>query len=236
MTIKMHKNPIVVRLFQCFFGVIMLASCVSPESKESSKTSNKEVLAFAEGDSLKMEEGLTILHEGPRGGGYKTSRGDVKRYTVYRVQLSNDFPKDLELNLNLPNQGVKLQPGSSIDLDVFLIPKNFTPNHVKDTFNFGVKMEDFFESGSAPLLMLSQTIPAREKQAIYIAVVLKNDPPNGMTRTKLFLEGGGSEAPFYGVRSESKYPLDDMGTNLYFGISIDPPNNYAVIPCGRISF
>ncbi len=218
-------------------GLHLLTSCVQTENKkiEIESTLEKKTIVLTKPQKKSdSNSGFSIINTGPKGGRYLSSNGTDFRYTVFRIQIINDTIIPINLALKFPPKSTWLLPDSTIELKVFLIPEKFTPDSIKDTFNFGVRMEEFFESGNNQQFVLDTSIPPEEPLAVFIGVLYEPQLMNGITRTKLFVEGHDNDAPFYPVNSVESYDINTNSLNLYYGISFDPPNYYISIPCGQI--
>ncbi|MDX1630201.1 MAG: hypothetical protein R3345_15935 [Fulvivirga sp.] len=218
-------------------GLLILMCCMQTDDKEPVGQQLADNNPVTTPDTPKEYEGnshIRILNTGPRGGVYESSAGDTFRYTVFRIQLFNDTIIPVKLDIHFPEKPIALLPDSTIVLDVFRLPDEFTPDSIQDVFNFGVEMEDFFESGINKKSPFETSILPNEQQTLYVGILYVSNIPDGRTRAKLFLEGHDKDAPYFPVHSVEEYKVDNSPINLVYGISFDAPNYYAFIPCGSI--
>jgi hypothetical protein len=218
-------------------GILLLTSCVHTENKILEIDSTIERKTVTPTNSHKKSDvnsGFSIINTGPRGGRYISSKGTDFRYTVFRVQIINDTVVPINLSLKFPPKSIWLLPDSTIELKVFLIPEKFTEDSITDTINLGVRMEEFFESGVNQQLDLNTSIHPEKPLTVFIGVLMDPKQINGITRTKLFVEGHDNDRPYYSVKSVESYDINTDSINLQYGISFDPPNYYITIPCGKI--
>ena len=72
-----------------------------------------------------------------------------------------------------------------------------------------------------------------EDHLVYIGVVL---PPDGVGRAVLFIEGQRPDSSYFPEGSIPTGSKKGDERDLLFGIAIDPPRHYAMVPCGRFTF
>lgn len=218
-------------------GLFLLTSCIQTKNKKTEIEATLEKKTITRSNTQKNSDstgGVQIITTGPRGGSYLGSKGEEFRYAVFRIQIINDTIIPINLEFKLPSNQISLLPDSTVALKVFLIPEQFTPNSIKDTFNFGVRMEELFESGNNQQFVLETSIQPEVPLIVFIGILFESQLMNGITRTQLFVEGHDDDAPFYPVKSSEHYDIDTNALNLYYGISFDPPNYYISLPCGQI--
>lgn len=219
-------------------GLLLLTSCMQTQERELNAQSLADIIVpttFTPQDP-ESHGNISILNSGPKGGDYQSKTGTNFRYTIFRIQVINDTIVPIILDFTLPTKSILLQPDSVINLEAFLISEDFTPNSIRDTFNFGVRMEDYFESEIERQRSFKTSVQPKEQHTFYIGILYKSDLVNQKTRTKLFIEGLDNDAPHYPVNSVEKYRDISNPTNLFYGISVDPPTYHALIPCGQIRF
>ena len=216
--------------------MILILTCCLPSRDKKVVTQQpvKKEEGTSHDFSEKQDVGLRIYNTGPRGGAYQNAKGDSVRYTIFRVELFNDAISPLSLNLSFPNEPVALLPDSTVIFEVFLVPEKFTPDARMDVFNFGAKLEDLFESGDMYQFDLNTTILPNDQRTLYIGILLKSKIIDGVTRTKLFVEGQDRDGPFFKVESKEKYELNKSPVNLVYGVSVAPPKYHTLISCGQI--
>ncbi len=219
------------------FVLLIVASCTQTQDQKTAAQNPSDIDSDT---SIQLTEnvgdfgGISILTTGPRGGRYLSSEGIDFRYTVFGIQISNDTIVPINLALDFPTKPTWLLPDSVVQLKVFLIPEKFASDSIQDAFNFGVRMEEFFELGNDQQLTLDASIPPEQPLILFIGVLYEPELMSGVTRTKLFVEGHDHGAPFYPVKSIERYELTTNSLNLFYGISFDPPNHHVSIPCGQI--
>ena len=206
------------------------------DSTAQQKTENSSDTSIYFTNKDQNSGSITILNTGPRGGAYQSSNGANFRYTIFRVEILNDTIIPINLDFNFPKSPIALLPDSTLVFEVFLVPEKFTPDSIQDVFNFGARLEDLFESGHNYQFDLKTSIQPKHMQTLYIGILLKSNIIDGATRANLYVEDHDHDAPFFKVASKNKYILNTSPLNLVYGISVDPPNYYAFIPCGQVYF
>ncbi|SNS84192.1 hypothetical protein SAMN05421640_1474 [Ekhidna lutea] len=217
-------------------GLLLLTSCVQTENKKLAIESTLEKKAITLTNRQKESDsigGFSIINTGPRGGRYLNSSGIDYRYTVFRIQIINDTIAPINFDIKLPGSSISLLPDSTIELNVFLVPEKYIPIAIKDTFNFGLDLEKFFESGDPQKFEFNSVIEPNKQSTIYIGMLFASEIANGATRSQLAVEGH-DESPHYPVESTVHYHLKNQPLDLIYGISFDAPNNYISIPCGQV--
>lgn len=231
------KGVLKVKLKSLYLGIILFSSACSSVDPSSTNQSpkleqqNSALVSLQESDSCTA---FHIINKGPRGGNYISSDGSNFRYAIFNVEIGNDTIAPLHLTLNFPSTPCLLSPDSITELEVFMMPEEFTPTEAKDTFNFGVRIEEFFEANIKKEFLLETEIPPSQSHSAFIVLLFNTELKNGVTRTKLFTAGRDQEAPFYQDNSHENYSFSKPSAKLYFGISFDPPNHHALIPCGYL--
>ena len=137
--------------------------------------------------------------------------------------------------LDFPSSSVFLLPDHSVNLDLAVLPDNIIPNSIKDTIDFGVKdVKKFFGSDITNFSSAKKTIMPVDSETFYIGILFKSEIENGLTRSILFIDGQEINAPFLPIKSIQNIPSESNTLNLVYGIGVDPPNHYKLIPCGQI--
>lgn len=210
-------------------SVFLFIACSNAYQKDSEQIIHDD-------ESLVLNEAVVkIEHEGPRGGFYVNTVGEKFRYVVFASQFSNDGQRTLKLNIGFPDSPVKLEPDTSLKVEVILVPEGFTPDRKKDSLNFGLHLEDYFELAERENAKKELILSPNESKTIYSLVLFGSNFESGISRSKLFVEGQDHDGPFYQVRSSQIYSLKEAEASFMFGFSFDPPNNHVLIPCGTIS-
>lgn len=184
-------------------------------------------------DQSSGQRGIVLVTDGPRGGGYVDPGGETLGYWIYRVQVLNDSTVPVELAMDFPSDPIVMLPDPNKHPNVFLFPDEIVPDTAADVFGFGIKdVEAFLKTRPNGATSLRTTIAPGEDHFLCIGVVL---PPDGVGRGELFIDGHGPDSTYYfpkGSIPATSSSGDDL--NLIFGIAIDPPRYYAMLPCGRI--
>lgn len=217
-------------------GILLLISCLPTQDKKKANEMAIEKNTFTQPNIQSNAENILavrITNSGPRGGAYLNSAGTKYRYVVFRVQIINDTIYPINLDIKFPRNPISLLPDSTIELSVFLVPENFTPSVIKDTFNFGVDLEAFFESGDPRKFEFNSVIKPKKQSTFFVGMLFESETVNGVTRAQLAAEGH-DESPHYPVESTVHYNLKYQPLNLIYGISFDAPRNYISIPCGQV--
>jgi hypothetical protein len=178
--------------------------------------------------------GIALLTDGPRGGGFTDASGRVFGYWVYRVHVMNDTTVPIELALDFPGDPITMLPDSNKHPRVFLFPDEIAPDTVQDVHSFGItEPEAFLSTRPSGPTSLRTTVMPGEDHLVYIAVVL---PPDGVGRAVLFIEGQRPDSSYFPEGSIPTGSKKGDERDLLFGIAIDPPRHYAIVPCGRFTF
>ena len=149
----------------------------------------------------------------------------------------NDTIISLDLEIDFPENPAHLLPDSRVLLSIFLLPDSLTPKNIQDDLNFGViGIEKFFESDLSSPSTLKTSIQPKGQQTLYVGLKLESEIGNGTTRSILFINGQNIDAPFLPIKTIAKDDTDGTTLDLVYGIGVDPPNNYRLIPCGQIKY
>lgn len=181
--------------------------------------------------------GIALQTDGPRGGGHTDTSGRDFGYRIFRIHVVNDTTVPAELAMDFPGGPIALLPDTDKYIRVFLFPDEITPDTVQDVYDFGIKGSAAFISTrpSEPTSLRTTVLPG-EDHLLYIGVVFAPDGLDGLGRAELFIDGQKPDASFF---PEGSIPIGTKtGTDLdlIFGIAIDPPKHYSMVPCGRIAF
>ena len=157
---------------------------------------------------------IKILNSGPRGGGYTDRTGKKFGFRIFQTHITNDTIIPIELNINFSRDSIWFLPKSDKYIKVFLFPRSMTPDKQEEAdANFGVtRVDSFLDTGLTKPTTLKITIKPKEDYVLYIGALLH--PPDRRARARLFVNG----------------------QNLFYSISIDPPLDSALIPCGQVVF
>ena len=188
---------------------------------------------------------MSLETHGPRGGAFVASSGNEVSFRIFRVQLSNDSNRPIDLKLDLPSGPVALAPDSSVRLRLFFFPKALAPGEAVDANNFGIHgVERYLDSDVVGDSTLEESIAPGATQWFYLGVVFESELDNGLTRAGLFVEGEEKTASFLPSTSQGDGGGDDVdeatergrstSLNLWLGIGVDPPRYHALFPCGRV--
>ncbi|MBP6392324.1 MAG: hypothetical protein KA352_15630 [Flavobacteriales bacterium] len=178
--------------------------------------------------------GIALQTYGPRGGGFINANGKVLGYWIYRVHVMNDTTVPVELAMDFPGGPIAMLPDSEKYPTAFLFPDEITPDTAQDVLNFGIKgSEAFLSTRSSGPTSLRTTVLPGEDHLLYIGVVLA---PDGVGRAELFSDGQKPNASFFPEGSVPTSTKKGNELDLIFGIAIDAPKHYAMVPCGRITF
>lgn len=189
--------------------------------------------------------GVTIVNGGPRGSGYTDSEGKNFHFRIFRAHVINDTTVPAELTVNFPGDSVALLPDSGNYLRIFLFPDTMTPDSAMAEYNFGVNgIDHFLKTSLNKPSTFTTTLQPKDECFLYIGVLINTNGVAGLARGKLTFRGQKINIslpidwdtivlPADSIKSdtENKDKID-----LVFGIGIDPPDNYSVIPCGQIVF
>ena len=181
--------------------------------------------------------GITILNGGPRGGGYTDPTGKKFEFRIFRIPVINVTVVPAELTINFFSDSIALLPESDKYLRVFLFPDTMTPDTMQEVYNFGVTgIESFLDNDLDKPTILRTTIQPKQEHVLYIGVLFNSDRLDGLTRAKLFINGQNIKDSFLPVNSIKTNTKNRNKLDLVFGIGIDPPHNYSLIPCGQIVY
>lgn len=151
--------------------------------------------------------------------------------------MINDTVVPAELTINFLSDSVALLPESENYLRVFLFPDTMTPDTMQEVYNFGVTgIESFLDNELNKPTILKTTIQPEEEHILYIGVLFNTDGLVGLTRAKLFINGQNINDSFLPVNSRKTSTKNRNELDLIFGIGVDPPHNYSLIPCGHIVY
>ena len=178
--------------------------------------------------------GIALQTDGPRGGGYIDPSGKQLGYWIYRVHVMNDTTIPVELAMDFPGGPIVMLPDSNKYPSVFLFPDEITPDTAQDVFDFGIAGSVAFLSTrpSGPTSLRTKVLPG-EDHLLCIGVVL---PLDGVGRAELFIDGQGPDSSYFPEGSIPTGTRKGDALDLIFGIAIDPPMHYSMVPCGRITF
>ncbi|MBC7861750.1 MAG: hypothetical protein IAF38_02175 [Bacteroidia bacterium] len=181
---------------------------------------------------------VSILNEGPNGSVYTDSAGKNFAFRSYRACIINDTIIPIELAINFAADSVALLPKSDRYLRVFLLPDTMTPDKLYDfEANNGFVSEglkSFLNTGLTKATILKTTIKPKENYYVNIGTLFY--PSGGLTGAGLFINGRGHTIPFVPTQATKTDAKNKTEQGLIFGIGIDPPHNYSLIPCGQIVF
>ena len=181
--------------------------------------------------------GIALQTDGPRGGGYTDPSGKDFGYRIFRVHVMNDSTVPAELTMDVPGGPVPLLPDTDKYLGVFLFPDEITPDTAQDVFNYGISgSEDYLRTRPSGTTSLRATVLPGEEHILYIGVVFSPDGLNGLGRAELFIDGQEPNASFFPEGSVTTGTRKGVDLDLLFGVAIDPPQHYSMVPCGRIAF
>ena len=189
--------------------------------------------------------GVTIVNSGPRGSGYTDSEGKNFHFRIFRVHVINDTIIPAEVTVNFPSDSVALLPGSSTHLRIFLFPDTLTPDIPMAEYNFGVSgIDHFLGAGLNKPSTFTTTLQPKQECFLYIGVLVNAKGVGGLTRGKLAFSGQKINISLPIDLDTIILPADSIKSDtenkdrrdLVFGIGIDPPDNYLLIPCGQIVF
>jgi len=188
--------------------------------------------------------GISILNDGPRGSIYteKDSKytdsivlGKNFAFRCFRTRIINDTIIPIELQINFSKDSVSLFPKADRYLRVFLFPDELTPDTIQEIYNFGIRgLESFLDTGLNKPTTLTTLIKPKGEYILYIGILFY--PPDGLTRAGLFINGHNYNIQLVPVKSIKTGTQNENELTLVFGIGIDPPHNYSLISCGRITF
>ncbi len=185
--------------------------------------------------------GIALLTDGPRGGGYTDPSGRNVGYRIFRVHVVNDSTIPAELEMDFPGGPITMLPDTDYSRNVFMLPDEICPGTARDTFNFGIAgVEAFLSTWTITRTSLRASIPAGEEHILYIGTVRSLNGPHhergGVLRAELFIEGQRPQGPYFPEGSIPAGTRNESEPGLLFGLGMDPPKDYALIPCGRIVF
>lgn len=178
--------------------------------------------------------GITILNGGPKGSGYTDATGKKFLFRIFRARVINDTIIPIELTINFPGNPVALLPRSESYLRIFLLGDTTTLDK-PDDYNYGVTgVKSFLDTDLNKSTLLKITILPNEEYILHIGVL--SDPGAGRTLSKLFINGQDLDISFLPVKPVKINTKNRNKLDLVFGIGINPPRNYSLIPCGQIVF
>lgn len=181
--------------------------------------------------------GITILNSGPRGGGYTDSTGRKFEFRIFRIPVFNDTVVSAELTIHFFSDSFALLPESANYLRVFLFPDTMTPDTMQEVYNFGVTgIESFLDKDLNKPTILKTTIQPEEEHILYIGVLFNNVGLGGHTRARLFINGQNINDSFFPDSAIKTSTKSRNELDLIFGIGVDQPHHYSLIPCGQIIY
>ena len=155
-------------------------------------------------------------------------------FRIFRARVINDTIVPIELTINFHSDPVALLPKSNSYLRVFLLGDTLTIDK-PDDYNFGVTgVESFLHTGLNKPTMLKITIKPKEEYVLHIGILFDLMP--GRALSKLFIDGQDPNVSFLPVNTAKSDTKNRNKLNLVYGIGINPPKNYSLIPCGQIVF
>jgi hypothetical protein len=193
--------------------------------------------AASEPSPASRERRVALQVDGPRGGELTDAGGLALGYRIFRIHVCNDGAVPFDLAVDLPGGAVPLLPGNDTQLDVFLFPRETSPGKALDVIDFGIP------SAKACILArkkeptsLRATVRPGEEQLVHVGVTFAPSGLGGLARAEMLLDGQRPDPSLFPVGASPAIPATGAANGLCFGIAIDPPRNYALIPCGRIEF
>jgi hypothetical protein len=181
---------------------------------------------------------VVITNNGPRGDIYTDSTGKSFAFRSFRVRVMNDTTVPLKLTINFSSDSVALLPKADRYLRVFLLPDTATPEKLYGLQAYNGAFIHPLNSVLNTVLNKStelQTI-IQPEQGHYINIGTIFSPQDGLTRAGLFVNGQDHHVQLVPIRSIKTGTRNKNELTLVFGIGIDQPHNYALIPCGKIIF
>lgn len=155
-------------------------------------------------------------------------------FRIFRARITNDTIIPIELTVNFPISPVALQPKSDNAVRVFLLGDTTTVDK-PDDYNFGVTgIESFLDTDLNKPTLLKITIKPKEEYVLHIGALFDLLP--GRSLSKLFIKGQDINVSFLPVQPTEPEIKDRNKLELVYGIGINPPHNYSLIPCGHIVF
>lgn len=180
---------------------------------------------------------ITLFTDLPRGGAYTDASGSVLEYRIFRIHVTNNSTNPAELTVDFPGSPVPLLPDTDRVISVFLFPDAITPDIARDTFDFGIKGSvDFLITHPLSATSLHATLAPGAAQILYIGVVFAPIGMKGLGRGELFIKGQQPQAVYFPEGAIPNDTANGDGLALVFGVAIDPPTHYALVPFGRIAF
>ncbi|MBP8823844.1 MAG: hypothetical protein KBH07_09380 [Flavobacteriales bacterium] len=180
---------------------------------------------------------ITLLTDLPRGGVFTDANGTTLGYRIFRIHITNNSTAPAGLTMDLPGGPVRLLPDTGRYVRVFLFPDDISPDTAQDTFDFGIQGSvDFLTAPPPSPTPQRRSLAPGTTRILYIGVVFEQGGLEGIGRGELFIKG---QRPIATSFPEGSIPASTSKGNdltLLFGLAIDPPKHYALIPCGRIAF
>lgn len=181
--------------------------------------------------------GIILQTDGPRGGVYTDTSGEEFEYRIFRVHVLNDSTVPAELAMDFPGGPIALLPDTDKYLRVFLFPDEIRPDTVQDVFNYGITgSEDYVRTRPSGPTSLRTTVQPGEDHLLYIGVTFPSHGLDGLGRAELFIDGQQPTGSYFPEGSVPASTKKGNALDLTFGIAIDPPKHYSMVPCGRIAF
>jgi len=181
--------------------------------------------------------GFVLRTDGPRGGVLTDPNGTELEYRIFRVHVLNDSTVPAELTMDLPGGAVALLPDTDKFVSVFLFPDEICPDTAQDVFNYGItEAEAFIRARSSGPTSLNTTMRPGEDHLLYIGVTFPPHDLGGLGRAELFIDGQKPDPSFFPDGSVPVRVGQSKDLDLILGVAIDPPEHYAMVPCGRIVF
>lgn len=149
----------------------------------------------------------------------------------------NDSTIPAELTMVFPAGPIALLPDTEKFISVFLFPDEICPDTAQDVFNYGINhAETHLRTRSSGPTSLRTTVLPGDYQHIYIGVTFPPVGQGGLARAELFIHGQTPSASIFPVGSVPAGKERSTDLDLIFGAAIDPPQHYAMVPCGRVVF
>ncbi|MBK9285688.1 MAG: hypothetical protein IPM51_15420 [Sphingobacteriaceae bacterium] len=180
-------------------------------------------------ESYEKKYGVELFSCGPRGGVHVSKEGNSYSYRIFRLQLVNDSVKPMELNIELPEIAIPQNTFVLNSIHAFLIPQEYSPERIIDTFNFGVKnIEQFLETGLTKSTTVNKKIKPNENCVLYFGCLV-----DGVARAYFNLTESISKD---NQSNNSNLVINCMEFDLNFHLNTSNPSGSNTFKCGVIKF
>jgi len=224
-----------VKLLVVFTFLLLLSACHESTNEAvlantwTTTSTQPQLPSFSQ-----SERGITVVSEGPRGGQLQTTSGNVIAYRIFRISFTNTNNHTAELELKCNQSTYALLPSLNDSVTVWLVPDAFAPAAKIDRLNFGIDgLEKLLDTCQNRLPVIHCTLRPHLTKYAYAVCLYKTK--RDLARALVYFKTPEYPVDFlpYEVFRNSTSTQKELA--LTFGVGIDPPNQYAQLPIGKIT-